>query len=373
MSVKKMPNGRWRAKLKSGRVDVGSKVFDTRREAVDWLSREKAALVGGVDPRAGRQRVRALMDQWLEVRETTVAKKTYKADVNMKRLTPTSMLALQVSAVSDREVSRAFVQLLKAGQAETSVVRYRASLSAFFAWCVREKVIVTSPVTRDVRVPKSSEETTEMRPYSEVELEAAYQRWRKVEQLIGKVYVVEPQERLADIMLAYAWTGLRWAEGRAMTVDDFREIPTPALRVSRSAPEGVGTKATKGRRSRWTPVADRIMPIIRQLASGKEPGDLLFTTERGKPLHRSAVLRSLDWENTAHGRRLHDLRHTAACLWLSKGVDVSTVQQWMGHESLETTNRYVHYLGTDADKAGLAKLNAKPGGTRGAQKRKKRK
>jgi hypothetical protein len=49
------------------------------------------------------------------------------------------------------------------------------------------------------------------------------------------------------------------------------------------------------------------------------------------------------------------------------------VPQWMGHESLETTNRYVHFLGTDADKAGRAKLNARPGGTRGAQERKKRK
>lgn len=373
MSVKKMPNGRWRAKLKSGRVDVASKVFDTKREAEHWHSRERAALVGGVDPRAGRERVRDLMDRWLAVRETTVAKKTYKADVNMRRLTPTSMLALQVAAVSDREVSRAFVQLLKSGQAESSVVRYRASLSSFFAWCVREKVILTSPIKPDVKVPKSSEETVEMMPFSEAELEAAYQRWRNVEQLIGKVKVTAPQERLANVLIVLGWTGLRWAEARAVTVADFRELPTPGLRVARSAPEGIGTKATKGRRSRWVPVADRVLPIIRQLAMGKEPGDLLLTTDRGKTLHRSAVLRSLDWENTAQGRRIHDLRHTAACLWLTKGVDVSTVQQWMGHESLETTNRYVHFLGTDADKAGLAKLNAKPGGTRGAHKRKKSK
>lgn len=34
------------------------------------------------------------------------------------------------------------------------------------------------------------------------------------------------------------------------------------------------------------------------------------------------------------GRRIHDLRHTAACLWLARGVDVSTVQSWMGHASI---------------------------------------
>ena len=31
------------------------------------------------------------------------------------------------------------------------------------------------------------------------------------------------------------------------------------------------------------------------------------------------------------GRRIHDLRHTAACLWLARGVDPVTVQAWMGH------------------------------------------
>jgi len=54
------------------------------------------------------------------------------------------------------------------------------------------------------------------------------------------------------------------------------------------------------------------------------------------------------WRRTSHGRRIHDLRHTAACLWLSRGVDPGTVQAWMGHESIATTNLYLHFLGTGA-------------------------
>ena len=61
---------------------------------------------------------------------------------------------------------------------------------------------------------------------------------------------------------------------------------------------------------------------------------------------------------------MHDLRHTAACLWLARGVDPGTVQAWMGHESIATTNRYLHFLGTSADKAGLDRLNEP--GPRGA-------
>ncbi|WP_338041166.1 tyrosine-type recombinase/integrase [Microlunatus panaciterrae] len=67
------------------------------------------------------------------------------------------------------------------------------------------------------------------------------------------------------------------------------------------------------------------------------------------------------------GRLIHDLRHTAACLWLPRGVDPVTVQAWMGHASIATTNLYLHHLGTAADQAGLARLNAlrHTGGTPG--------
>ena len=37
----------------------------------------------------------------------------------------------------------------------------------------------------------------------------------------------------------------------------------------------------------------------------------------------------------------------------------------MGHESIATTNRYLHHLGTGADLVGLERLNSTPGGTGG--------
>ena len=46
---------------------------------------------------------------------------------------------------------------------------------------------------------------------------------------------------------------------------------------------------------------------------------------------------------------------------------VGTVKAWMGHESIATTNRYLHHLGTDADSAGLDRLNACSGRAGGAQ------
>jgi site-specific recombinase XerD len=36
----------------------------------------------------------------------------------------------------------------------------------------------------------------------------------------------------------------------------------------------------------------------------------------------------------------HTLRHTTAVHLLRAGVDINTIRAWLGHVSLETTNRY---------------------------------
>src|SRR5688572_19803232 len=70
------------------------------------------------------------------------------------------------------------------------------------------------------------------------------------------------------------------------------------------------------------------------------PGLVIRRAQGGAQLHRTSVLRAVNWRKTSQGRRIHDLRHTAACLWLARSVDPGTVQAWMGHESIATTNLY---------------------------------
>lgn len=193
-----------------------------------------------------------------------------------------------------------------------------------------------------------------MFPFAGDELEQVYARAR------------ERDARLADVLLADAWTGLRWSELRAIRVRDFIEVPMPVLVVQRAEPEGVEVKGTKSGKSRRVPVADRVLPIVRAMTTDREADAPLFVTSSGHQLHASAFKRTLAWSVVADGRRIHDLRHTAACLWLARGVDPVTVQTWMGHASIATTNLYLHHLGTSADRVGLARLNT-PGCAGGAQ------
>jgi hypothetical protein len=154
MTIRKQPSGRFYAVLKSGRSYVAGRTFDTKRAAQAWLARERAALEGGVDPRAGRATVRILLPIWLDERKHSVSAKTYTADAALPRLVPTALGALSINAVTDREITRALTILTKSGLAESSVRRFRDSLSSFFAGAVRERMIAANPVT-PTRVPRA--------------------------------------------------------------------------------------------------------------------------------------------------------------------------------------------------------------------------
>jgi Phage integrase family len=133
----------------------------------------------------------------------------------------------------------------------------------------------------------------------------------------------------------------------------------PLLVVQRAAPEG-----SKSRQPRAVTASEFLWPIesfhlSRTWRGGRDGDELRFVTETGHRLHASAVKRTVAWSRLASGRRIHDVRHTAACLWLAHGVDPTTVQAWMGRASIATTKVYLHHLGTGADQAGLDRLNSR--------------
>lgn len=354
MGIRQDRSGRWRAELKSGREYVAGRTFDTKREAEAWLSRERASLAGGVDPRAGKVLVRKAFATWLVDREGTVAIKTTKADRSVLKALPPGVANLHVNRVTDREVQRCINDWSRR-YAESTVKRYRATLMAFFASCIHERMITVNPVSR-TRVPAQLTPAAEMMPFSRHELEAVR----------DEIAVLNPA--LADAVWLAGWTGLRWSELREVRVADFAEVPVPRLVIRRAQPEGIGTKRPKSGRTRHVPLVDAVLPLVKSMAEGKGPNDLLVTTENGARLYATAFKNSTRWAETGRGRRLHDLRHTAACLWLEAGVSPTTVQAWMGHADLTTTQRYLHYLGTSADETALSRLNqwGRAGGARPA-------
>jgi integrase len=73
-------------------------------------------------------------------------------------------------------------------------------------------------------------------------------------------------------------------------------------------------------------------PIV--FPSPKSHLNYRFLHDRCKAIAIRAGLDPKDWH-------LHRFRDTAATRWLRAGIDVRTVQSWLGHESLATTQKYL--------------------------------
>lgn len=110
----------------------------------------------------------------------------------------------------------------------------------------------------------------------------------------------------------------------------------------------------KGRKDRITPLTSGTITVLRGWINEQhgDPDKPLFTTLRGAKLSRDAIEhRIAHYASTAavacpslHGKTItaHVLRHTCAMRLLHAGVDTSVIALWLGHESVDTTQIYLH-------------------------------
>lgn len=109
----------------------------------------------------------------------------------------------------------------------------------------------------------------------------------------------------------------------------------------------------KGRKERCTPLAATTVKELKAWIKEPAPGqsEFLFPTVHGQRMSADAVQYLLA-KYAAIARRTcftlrhkrvspHMARHTAAMDLLQAGVDLSVIALWLGHESLETTQKYL--------------------------------
>lgn len=109
----------------------------------------------------------------------------------------------------------------------------------------------------------------------------------------------------------------------------------------------------KGRKRRITPLDRQTADILRSYVATLPAGsEVLFPTRDGTRMSRDAVAARLTLHATTAGSRCptltikkitpHVLRHSAAMRLLAAGIDTTVIALWLGHQSIETTQVYLH-------------------------------
>jgi site-specific recombinase XerD len=138
-------------------------------------------------------------------------------------------------------------------------------------------------------------------------------------------------------------TGLRLSELIALTCQDIHLGTGAHVRTT-----------GKGRKQRATPLTAQTASVLRTWLRERDgqPEEPLFPTSHGRPLSRDAVALIVNRHAataslsspTLKSKTVspHVLRHTAAMNLLHAGVDSSVIALWLGHESVEATQIYLH-------------------------------
>jgi site-specific recombinase XerD len=98
----------------------------------------------------------------------------------------------------------------------------------------------------------------------------------------------------------------------------------------------------------WQETAQQLRLLLDQRLTRQDGETPVFVSSAGLPLTRFGIYkivrrhcRHLD-SGGAHPRRVspHLFRHSSAVHLLESGVEINVIRGWLGHVSLETTNRY---------------------------------
>jgi len=349
---------RYRARVKFHGREVATRVFERKADAIAWEQDQRRRLRLGewTDPRRGRVPLSDVTADWLNSRGLVKRRTRESDESNWRNYVRPRFGNWPVAAITAAEVSAWVGGLVDRGLAPATATRALATLRSILAFAVADGRVHHN-VAATARRPTSGRVRREGQALTLDELHAL------------TAACTGPYR---DVVPVLALAGLRWGELAGLQAGDLVSVPGPGLRLSRAilASEGGGklyVDTLKNHRPRTVPLVAELVPVIDRWSAGKESESWLFAAPGGGPLResnwkRSVGLRSAKVAAGLPDVRVHDLRHTAASLWLAAGADPKVVQRVLGHATAAMTmDLYGHMV--DASLWQAARLI---GGTTGA-------
>ena len=216
------------------------------------------------------------------------------------------------------------------GISPTARARKLSAIKSFYKYLtVRTKQLTDNPVA-DLEYPK---------------LRKSLPKYLSLEQSAALLKAVSGPNEKRDyaILMLFLNCGIRRSELIGLNISDVYE---DRIRVV-----GKGNKerfvyfGTPCRKAIDTYLAERNKKVLsdNRALFGSRDGNRISVTAVHRLVKKHMLAAGLDSTQFS----AHKLRHTAATMMLSGGVDVKTVQEVLGHENLNTTQIYTHIENTE--------------------------
>jgi integrase len=303
-----------------------------------------------------KERFEAFAQRWLKdyaaatVRPTTLG--SYEM-IARKHLIPELGLT-PLTQLSPKRIQQYFTRKLESGLSSTTVRHHAMVLHKMLATAVREGVLAQNPADR-VDAPRNRD--TEMLTLDEEHAQMFLAEARRSSPLFPLyLFVATTAVRMGEA-LGLAWKHLSLTLGTASIVQTVYWLYGSA-KEGRSTQLLFGVPKSKRGKREVPLLPEAIEELIalraeqdenrRLLGDRHHNHDLVFCQTNGTPLHPSDVRKDFHRVLKRAGLpriRFHDLRHTAASLWLQHGVHPKVVQELLGHATAAFTLQvYSHVL-----------------------------
>lgn len=251
-------------------------------------------------------------------------------DINFIRTITTSDVFDFLSYLSTDRLTTADSAFPEYGISPSSRARKLSAIKSFFKYLtVRTKQLTDNPVA-DLEYPK---------------LRKSLPKYLTIEQSAALLQAVSGvnQKRDYAILMLFLNCGIRRSELVGLNLTDIYE---DRIRVV-----GKGNKerfvyfGSSCRKALDVYLAERNKKILsdNRAVFGSRNGNRISVEAVHRLVKKALLQAGLD----ATQFSAHKLRHTAATMMLSGGVDVKTVQEVLGHENLNTTQIYTHIENTE--------------------------
>jgi integrase len=209
--------------------------------------------------------------------------------------------------------------------------RELSTLSCVFRSAITLGLVAENPV---LKVKRLHEVSAEAKPFSPEEV---------------KLLLEHARPPLREFIVVAAFTGMRPGELRHLR---WVDVDFEGKFIEVASRKDFVTKTKRSRRIPMNADSEKALRAVHAFQARKrlrKQGE--WTTELVFPnLVTGMAARDFrtSWETTCRAaglwpRRVYDLRHTFGCWAAMKGEDLFTLQRWMGHASITTTQRYAKH------------------------------